>query len=318
MEKTAIVYTPNFSLHEPGVGHPEAAWRARVVAEALLELDDDQGARLEWLKPEPAAERWVEEVLTPEYRRFVERSWKSGRAILDIGDTRVSDASYGVALYAVGAGMRAVDAVLLGACANAFSCARPPGHHARRSQAMGFCLFNNVAVAARYAQRRHGLERILIVDWDVHHGNGTEETFYHDPSVFFFSIHQWPFYPGSGGANSTGAGRGEGFTLNVPVEEGARGEDYLRAFHELLVPAADEFDPDLVLISSGFDAHREDPLASVELEDEDFAQLTRIVMGIAARHCKGRVVSLLEGGYHSEAVARSAVHHVRALNRGSA
>ena len=182
---------------------------------------------------------------------------------------------------------------------------------------MGFCFFNNIAIAARYAQEEYGINKILIVDWDVHHGNGTEDSFYEEPTVFFFSTHQYPFYPGTGAAEDTGAGPGLGFTLNVPMRAGANIDNYKKAFIELLTPAAEKFHPDLILISAGFDAHRDDPLAAIYLEDDDFGELTTLVKDVAIDLCRGRVVSVLEGGYNLSALPRSVYQHLNILKSAS-
>jgi acetoin utilization deacetylase AcuC-like enzyme len=196
---------------------------------------------------------------------------------------------------------------------NAFCAVRPPGHHATASRGMGFCFFNHAALAARYAQRRHGLERALIVDWDVHHGNGTQDIFYSDPTVFFFSTHQWPLYPGTGRADETGEGAGVGTTMNFPFPAGSGRKEILGAVENSLAPAAERFRPDLVVISAGFDSRVGDPLGRFTLTDRDFGDLTRAVMEIAARHAGGRVVSVLEGGYNLDGLASAAAAHVEAL-----
>ncbi len=311
METTAFVYHPDYELHDTGPWHPETSRRARIVQERIRasELKD----HLLWLEPEEAEPLCVEKCHTPAYRRFVEESSGQKRTQLDAGDTWASPESYRVALLAIGGVMMAVDSVMEGRCRNGFVCSRPPGHHARPEAAMGFCLFDQIAIAARYAQEKHGLERILIIDWDVHHGNGTEEIFYQDPSVFYFSTHQHPFYPGTGAANDTGKGAGAGFTLNVPLPAGCGLIEYRDAFQNQLVPAANRFKPDLILVSAGFDAHREDPLAGMHLEDEDFAELTHYVRNLAEEHCQGRLVSILEGGYNLQVLARSVEKHLAVL-----
>ena len=196
---------------------------------------------------------------------------------------------------------------------NAFCAVRPPGHHALKDRAMGFCLFNNVAIAASYIQKKHKLGKVLIVDWDVHHGNGTQAAFYDDPSVFYFSAHQSPFYPGTGSAEERGAGKGVGFTLNVPLPAGCGDAEYKKAFLEKLKPAAAAFQPDFVLVSAGFDAAKDDLLGRMKVTPEGYAELTRIVKGIAEQHCQGRLVSVLEGGYNLEGLAASVEAHVRVL-----
>ena len=311
MGKTAFVYHSDFALHETGDFHPETSARARTIYEHVRSTE--LGRALRYVDPEPAACEWIDAVHSEDYRRMTESACRDGARTLDGGDTCVCPQSYDVALLAAGSALAAVDQVYSGNCQHAFSCARPPGHHACTDRAMGFCLFNNIAIAARYAQVRYGAQRVLIVDWDVHHGNGSEEIFARDPTVLFFSTHQYPFYPGSGAASYTGDGPGDGFTINVPMISGADIEAYRRAFREQLLPAAREFAPDLVLISAGFDAHNEDPLASICLQDDDFRELTEIVKGVAEEFCEGRVVSVLEGGYSLQALVRSVHRHLSAL-----
>jgi acetoin utilization deacetylase AcuC-like enzyme len=218
-----------------------------------------------------------------------------------------------VAARAAGAALNALYAVAAGRARNAFCLVRPPGHHANAGRGMGFCLFNNVAIAARYAQRKHGVGRVLIVDWDVHHGNGTQDIFYADPSVFFFSTHQWPLYPGTGRADETGAAAGEGTTMNFPFPAGSGRKEILGAVQKSLVKSMEGYRPELVLISAGFDSRQGDLLGRFTLTDEDFADLTRAVMEIADRFAGGRVVSMLEGGYNLSGLASAATAHVRSL-----
>jgi acetoin utilization deacetylase AcuC-like enzyme len=248
---------------------------------------------------------------TPHYLEMVKEDVERGRPWLSTGDTDITANSWDAALDAAGSALNAVDAVLSGRARNAFCNVRPPGHHATARRGMGFCIFNNVAIAARYAQRRHGLDRVLIVDWDVHHGNGTQEIFYADPSVFFFSSHQWPLYPGTGRADETGAGAAEGTSMNFPFPAGAGRQEILGAVENSLMPAARRFRPDLVLISAGFDSRVGDRLGRFTLTDEDFGDLTRTVMELT----EGRVVSVLEGGYSLEGLASAAAAHVAALGK---
>ena len=247
------------------------------------------------------------------YLNVVQHDMHRGARTLSTGDTHIGPGSEPVARAAVGGVLAAVDAVMLGQVKNAFAAVRPPGHHATATRGMGFCIYNNVAIAARYAQKRHGVARVLIVDWDVHHGNGTQDIFYEDGTVFFFSTHQWPWYPGTGTASETGEGAGRGTTINCPFPAGAGHSEIVGAFRKKLTPAANTFQPDLVLISAGFDSRKGDPLGRFTLKNEDFAELTDIMLEIAARHCRGRLVSALEGGYNVEGLGRAVVAHVRAL-----
>jgi len=229
-------------------------------------------------------------------------------------DTVASPGSWEAALRAIGAASAAIDAVVAGAAHNAFAAVRPPGHHAETARAMGFCLFNTVAIAARYAQKTHGLERVAIVDWDVHHGNGTQDAFYETDEVLFCSVHQWPLYPGTGAASERGAGRGVGYTINVPLAPGANDEAYMEVFDQAILPAANAFRPQIVLISAGFDAHVSDPLGGMLVTERGFGDLARRVVRVADDHADGRVVSFLEGGYDPPALAASVVATLAALD----
>ncbi|MFQ5693085.1 MAG: histone deacetylase [Nitrospinota bacterium] len=311
MAKTAFVFHADYLLHDAGPMHPERPDRLRAIVSRLEETGLLDG--LLRIRPEPAEEGRITRVHSAEYVRLIERASRDAPAALD-PDTRVSMDSFRVAVLAVGGALAAVDAVMEGRAKNAFAAVRPPGHHALAARAMGFCLFNNVAVAARYVQDKYGLKRVLIVDWDVHHGNGTQALFYDDPSVLFFSIHQYPFYPGTGAEDETGEGAGKGTVINAPLPAGAGDAEAVRAFREKLVPAAEAFRPEFVLISAGFDGHQRDPLGQLRLTEEGFAELTRIVMEIAGRFAGGRIVSLLEGGYDLEGLSRSVEAHLRTLS----
>ena len=308
--KTGLVFHPDYLLHDTGAGHPERPERLAAVMEYLKQ----QGALqlVTSIEPQPADDMWLHQVHPEEYLRYLEESAAKAPFSLD-PDTPLSEQSYRIAKLATGGVLTAVDEVMAGSINNAFVAVRPPGHHALAERAMGFCLINHVAVAARYVQKKYGLERVLIVDWDVHHGNGTQDIFYGDPSVFYFSTHQWPYYPGTGAAEDTGSGTGVGTTLNVPLAAGAGDAEVVHAFEHKLVPAAEVFQPDFVFISAGFDAHQDDPLAHFQLTESGYQKLTQIVKDIAARFADGRLVSLLEGGYDLNALSRSVDTHLRTL-----
>src|SRR5438094_460782 len=289
---TGIVADPFCKMHDTGFGHPERAERFDAVLSAL----DETGllAQLTKIESRDATREELRLCHSSDYLDLAEHEIRGYAAELSTGDTLVSEQSWDVALRAAGSALCAVDAVMEAKVKNAFCVVRPPGHHATRSRGMGFCVVNNIAVAARYAQRKHGVSRVLIVDWDVHHGNGTQDIFYEDGSVLFFSTHQWPWYPGTGARSETGSGAGVGMTINHPLPAGSGHDEIFDAFLNSLVPAADAFRPDVVFISAGFDSRRGDPLGGFTLTDEDFAGLTKIVLGIAARHARHRVVSVLE------------------------
>jgi len=308
---TGLVSGPAFLEHDPGPAHPESPARLHAILRPLLETDYHH--RLVPLPPSPVERHWLETVHSPTYIDHIERVIPaSGRAYLD-ADTPVSPGSYRAALQAVGGTLAAIDAVMAGRVANAFCAVRPPGHHAEPSRAMGFCLFNNVAIGARYAQQRYGLSKVLILDWDVHHGNGTQAAFYDDPTVLYVSLHQYPWYPGTGDRDEVGEGLGEGYTLNVPLSAGRGDDEYLKAFDMQIGPSVRAFAPDFVLISAGFDAHRDDPLADMRVTEEGYRAMTQSVKAWANVSCRGRIVSCLEGGYNLDALGRSVDAHIRVL-----
>ena len=309
--KTGFLYGDIYLKHETGSGHPERPERLTAIVARLKQ--NGLLNELVALKPVPASTDWLRTVHTQEYIERVRKDCQGGSGYVDSPDSPASADSYQVALNAVGGVQSAIDAVMEGKIQNAFCAIRPPGHHALKDKAMGFCLFNNVAIAAKYIQQKHKLARVLIVDWDVHHGNGTQAIFDEDPTVFYFSVHQSPFYPGTGSAEDKGVGKGLGSKFNVPLPAGCGDADYRKAFEERLKPAAAAFKPDFVLISAGFDAANGDTLGGMKVTPQGYAELTRIVKGIAEASCHGRLVSMLEGGYNTEALAASVEAHVRVL-----
>jgi acetoin utilization deacetylase AcuC-like enzyme len=293
---TAIVHHPVFQKHDTGPQHPETPSRYKVVMDALRGSGDLWSSLLE-VEAQEAPRGDVQACHSPQMYKKVEQVVKEGFGALDV-DTTVSLYSLEAALRGAGAACQAIDLVMSGSVANAFVPVRPPGHHATPDRSMGFCVFNNVAIAARYAQSWHPeIERVAIVDWDVHHGNGTQGIFYDDPSVFFFSMHQYPWYPGTGARGETGVGRGRGFTLNVPLRAQTPASAHRAALEGGLQEINEKFKPDFIIISAGFDAHERDPLGQLRLEDEDFVSLTATVKQWADETCKGRLISCLEGGY---------------------
>ncbi|GIV78484.1 histone deacetylase [Litorilinea aerophila] len=313
MKRTAIVYDP-FHTHHTYPHHPE---NHRRVEETWALLQEDSILKhLIQVPSSPAPREAILRVHTPEYLERLEYVALTGGGHLD-GDTYVTADSYEAALRAAGGLLNVTGRVLRGEADNAFALVRPPGHHALVNQGMGFCLLANVAIAARWAQDQFGVDRVLIVDFDVHHGNGTQDVFYADPSVLFFSTHQFPYYPGTGAAGERGAGPGVGTTVNVPLPPGVGDAGYLEAFRRILMPVARRFRPELILLSAGFDAHWQDPLAGMRLSIAGYAQLTAVVMELAEELCQGRLVAVLEGGYNLEVLAHNVLSSLRLL-RGEA
>ena len=305
---TVFLADPIAKEHDTLPTHPErpARWDAAIRGLG--------GAALEPVGPRAATLDELTLCHTPAYLDIARRDVDTGRTALSTGDTDICARSYDVALHATGTCLNGIDLVMEGRANNAFCIVRPPGHHANQDHGMGFCLFNNIAIAARYAQKKYGVERVLIADWDVHHGNGTQDIFYADPSVFFFSTHQSPWYPGTGDERE----RGVGTTMNCPLPAGTGRDEILGAFRNKLLPAMKDFRPDLVLISAGFDSRAGDPLGRFLLDDNDFAELTTLLLEVADQHGHGKLMSVLEGGYSLHGLTRAVAAHSAALKQSDA
>jgi acetoin utilization deacetylase AcuC-like enzyme len=310
-KKTGLLYSNEYMNHVTPPGHPESTHRLTMVLRGL----EESGAKE---KMEPIAARLAtrDEVTrchAPKYFETAKSDVAHGLPVLSTGDTNITERSFDVALLAAGGVMNAVDAVVTGKVQNAFCAVRPPGHHATPTKGMGFCLFNNIALGARHAQKKHGIGKVLIADWDVHHGNGTQDIFYDDGSVLFFDTHQHPWYPGTGDASENGTGRGLNCIINNPFPAGAGRKEIYSVFEGKLVEAATKFKPDLVMISAGFDSRAGDPLGSFQLTDEDFIDLTKLMLYIAREHAGGRLISVLEGGYNLRGLMKATTAHVETL-----
>ncbi len=308
---TALLLDPIYQQHDPGPGHPESIQRHVAITKALTAAD--LVAKTHAITPRAAT---VDELALCHERAYIataKHDVESGLDDLSTGDTSICLRSYDVAINAVGGVLNAVDVVYAGKVRNAFCAVRPPGHHARPAQGMGFCLFNNIAIAARHAQQVHGAQKVAIIDWDVHHGNGTQDIFYEDGSVLFASTHQSPLYPFTGHADETGRGKGKGSTLNFPFPARTGMSVIGAAFTDRLLPAIETFKPDLILISAGFDSRIDDPLGQFRLTDDDFIALTKLLLEAAATHCQNRLISILEGGYNLTGLASAVTAHVRTL-----
>ena len=308
---TAFLSDAQFLEHNTGPGHPERSDRLVATLEHLEK--QPWYSSLVQLSSIPADERWIAQIHARDYLDRAQAACRVGQPFLDSPDVAICERSAEIAKLAAGSGIVIADQLMSGEINNGFALIRPPGHHAETQAALGFCLFNNIAILARYLQKAHALEKVLIVDWDVHHGNGTQHTFEEDPSVLYISLHQYPFYPGTGARSETGIGRGNGATVNCPMSAGADDADYLAAFSEQILPKIDAFKPDIVLISAGFDAHRNDPLAEVCLSTEMYRWMTLRLMETADQFANGKLISLLEGGYDLTALARCVATHVQTL-----
>jgi len=310
---TGLVYDKRYLLHDPGVGHPECKQRLQATMEYLSGRHWFNG--LACLPATPVDNEYLLHIHSKTYVERARLSCLSNQDYLDTMDVGICHESYEVALLAAGASLVLADQIVEQKLNNGFGLIRPPGHHAETDMAMGFCLFNNAAILARYLQLRYSLERILILDWDVHHGNGTQHIFEQDPTVCYISIHQYPFYPGTGNYTETGIGHGKGATLNCPMPEGSTDADYEQAFKDKILPKMHEFRPDFIVISAGFDAHKDDPLGGVNLSTKFFGWMTDRVLEIADTYCSGRIISLLEGGYNLSMLPLCVEQHLMHLMR---
>ncbi len=307
--RIGIHFDAKYDRHDTGPWHPESVTRYRALSAALEDLPESfakvPGRAATVAEVLLAHEAWYHDVVYQDVESFADQ--------LRTGDTAICIHSYETALEATGAMLEAVDLVMRGDLDSVFCAVRPPGHHATATRGMGFCIFNHVAIAARYLQKKHGLKRVAIIDWDVHHGNGTEAIFIEDPGVLYISLHEQGIYPFTGQATEKGRGAGEGFTLNIPLPGNSDGEVALKAWDERITSAVDAFQPEFFLISAGFDAREHDPIGGLRWSDETFAEMTRRCVALAEKHCGGRIVSMLEGGYNPAGLASAAVAHVRAM-----
>lgn len=306
-----IFHHPLFEKHLEGYPHVESPERVKAILHRIR--SSEIVGSLRFVAAQPAERAWIERIHDPGYVSGVLSLEITEAVVLDWGDTVATPDTPRAALHAAGAAVQAARMVLSGELDAAFCPVRPPGHHAEYNRAMGFCIFNNIAIAAADLLAEGGLERVAIVDWDVHHGNGTEKSFIEDARVLYVSLHQYPHYPGTGHARTVGTGKGTGYTMNIPMGAGSDDEDYIEAFERRIVPALDSFKPEFILISAGFDAHGDDPLSGALLSTNTFGRMTEFLKDAAGRHCGGRIVSLLEGGYNLNALADAVEAHITAL-----
>jgi acetoin utilization deacetylase AcuC-like enzyme len=315
MSRTAVVFSPIYYRHNPGKNHPESAQRLHAIIHELNHGQLANSRNWQFITPEKASIDEVELAHGIEYIRLVEAVCKSGGGMLDLEDTRVSRESYEVALQAVGGTLKAVKLVMAGEFQNAFALVRPPGHHAGKYHACGFCLFNNIVVAAKYLITRSGLNRILILDVDAHHGNGTQEAFYDTDKVLFISLHEDPSsFPGTGFIDEIGEGRGLGYNVNIPLSYGTGDHTYSEAMNEIVKPIMLQYEPQFILISAGFDGLYKDPIANLKLTRISYRRIFEIAADVASEKCKGRLVSVLEGGYNVNSIGRAAATAIATLS----
>ncbi len=309
---TGLLYDAIYLNHDTGGGHPER--RERLLATMHYLEKQNWFSDLKLIAPRSVERQWLEEIHTPDYIDRATSACRRELPYLDVLDVIISRDSCDVAKLAAGGVLELGDQVISGKLDNALALVRPPGHHAEANMALGFCLFNNVAILARYVQKQHGLDKVLILDWDVHHGNGTQHTFEEDPSVLYISLHQYPYYPGTGSFSETGKGRGKGATLNCPMSAGANDEDYRVAFTNTILPKISDFKPDIVLLSAGFDAHRDDPLAQINLSTDFYGWMSERMMEVADQYAGGKLIGTLEGGYDLNAMPRCIGKHLSVIS----
>ncbi len=312
MNKTGYISHPQYLKHDTQ-SHPENSGRLRAIQDRIK--SSEIYPHLHFPEPRCATDDELKKNHDLDHINHVRNSCQNGTQNLD-GDTVICSESWDAAVLSAGAGLTAVDKIISGELDNAFAAVRPPGHHAEKDRAMGFCLFNNVAIAARYAINKHKLNRVCIFDWDVHHGNGTQHSFYSNSSVYYSSIHQYPFYPGTGDKIETGTGDGLGTTLNFPLDAFSEDSTYLDIIGNKLIPKIQNFKPDLIIISAGFDAHEDDPLGQMKVSSDCYRKMTSMILKLAEEVCDGRLLSMLEGGYNHKALADSVLNHVDALLTG--
>ena len=311
--KTGFIHDDRFLEHDTGPGHPECSARLSSTISYLQTQPWYDG-----LIQIKSCDARIEDIMTihdAAYIKHAEEVCRAGNGFLDSMDVSVCTESYDIALLAAGSAMQLADKIINRDIDNGFALLRPPGHHAEQTMALGFCVFNNIAILARYLQNTYQLNKIAIIDWDVHHGNGTQHLFEEDPSVLYISTHQYPFYPGTGSYAETGRGKGAGATLNCPVPAGTNDEDYRLIFKQTILPKLNDFKPEMVLISAGFDAHAADPLANINLNTNSYQWMTEQIMDIAHQFCEDRIISLLEGGYNLDALPKCIATHLTTLNR---
>lgn len=311
--KTGFLYDPVYLNHNTAAGHPECSERLTTTMRHLK--NQSWFDQLHPVSIRTAELEWIEAVHDQDYINRAEHTCSLGVPFLDSMDVSICRESFEVALQATGGVLELADQVMKDKINNGFALIRPPGHHAESNMALGFCLFNNVAITARYLQKQYGIDKVLILDWDVHHGNGTQHTFEDNPSVLYISTHQYPFYPGTGAWYETGSGRGEGATLNCPMSAGSGDKEYEQVFMDKILPGIDQFHPEIIIISAGFDAHRDDPLGNINLSTGFYAWMTEVLMEKADKYANGKIISVLEGGYNLKRLPECIAQHLATLSQ---